>query len=376
MAKLPKGINWNSPAQVKKFFMQKGIAISGYSELEDVYLATGNKMLGDFIYARELHKAVTSYGKNWFAEGFVDGDGRIRSSINQIINTGRMSMSEPNLHQLPGEGNVDPKHKRVIELVTGGKNNKLKWRHREAFIPAVGCRFVIGDFSGQEIGVMAAASGEKLWINALLRGDDVHGLTASMIDASDWKAGTLKGCKFPKKCECPVHKGLRKNAKINNFMMAYGGGADRLAENTGMNKLQARAYVGAHRRALPRLTNYLEKNGRKALETGVAYSASPYKRRRVLRAEENWQIINQGKNTPIQAAGADMLKLAIISLPESLPMVVNIHDEIVLEVPAKQAKQAAKILKQVMEQAADYVTGIKGLIKVEPRIQTNLMKED
>jgi DNA polymerase I-like protein with 3'-5' exonuclease and polymerase domains len=374
MAKLPKDVsNWNSPAQVKEYFKRKGIYIETFEDLDKVYLATRNKVLGDFIATRELSKSVSAYGLNWFEEGFIDGDGRIRCDITQIINTGRNAMANPNLQQLPGSGNSDPMRLKVLELVTGGK--KKKPQHRRAFVPAPGHCFVRCDFSGQEIGIMAAASGEELWINALLRGEDVHGLTASIVDPTAWAKARLKDCTFPKKCKCPEHKKLREPAKINNFMLAYGGGPQKFAEFTGTDLVAASAYVGAHKRVIPTLTNYLKRNGSDGMATGVSYSASPYRRRRSLMAEESWQIRNQAMNNPIQSAGADMLKLALISIPWDIAVVLVIHDEIICEVPIAQALKSAKVLKTVMEKSADYITGIKGLIKVEPAIQMNIMKD-
>lgn len=374
ISKLPRTVsNWNSPAQVKAYFKSQGILIPTFDDLDKVYLQTRNKTLGDFIATREYTTAISRYGLNWFDKGFIDPDGRVRCNITQIINTGRNSMSEPNLQQLPGSGNNDPLRLKVLELVTGG--SKKMPQHRRAFVPKKGHVFVIGDFSGQEIGVMAAASGEDLWINALLRGEDVHGLTASIINPSEWASGKEKGCTFPKKCKCKGHKKLREPAKINNFMLAYGGGPQRFAEFTGTDLISASAYVGAHKRVIPRLTRYLEINGRDATATGVSYSADPYRRRRVLRGEEEWQIRNQGKNNPIQSAGANMLKLAMVSLPWEFPIVLVIHDEIICEVPKAMAKKCMKVLKTVMEQSADYITGIKGLIKVEPRIAMNIMKD-
>lgn len=354
MSKLPKSVeNWNSEKQVKKYFMEQGIIIQTYEELDKVYQSTKNSTLGNFIAARSLHKSVTSYGLNWLAEGFIDADNRIRCNVDQIINTGRNSMSNPNLQQLPA----------------GGK-------HRSAFVAKKGHSFVIGDFSGQEIGIMAAMSEETLWIEAMLRGEDIHALTASMVNPAQWQTSGEKGCTFPKKCKCPGHLEMRKPAKINNFMLAYGGGPQKFAESTNTDMLSAKVYVSKHKRVIPNITRCLDRNAKDALNTGVSYSADPYRRRRVLLGQEDWQIANQGKNNPIQSAGANMLKLAMINIPENYPIVLVIHDEIILEVPTKQAQKASKVLKQIMESAADYITGIKGLIKVEPRIAQNLMKDE
>lgn len=374
MAKLPKDVNnWNSPAQVKDFFRKKGIMIPSFDDLDKVYLASRNKTLGDFIATRELSKSVTAYGANWFEEDFIDSDGRIRCDVTQIINTGRNAMSKPNLQQLPGSGNNDPLRLKVLELVTGDK--KKKPQHRRAFVPAPGNVFVIGDFSGQEIGVMAAASGEELWINALLRGDDVHGLTASIVDPADWRNAAERGCCFPKKCKCPGHQKLREPAKIQNFRLAYGGGVESFGEYMGWDSIRASKYIGMHKRAIPTLTRYLYANGEEAKSTGIAYSADPYRRRIVLMGQESWQVRNQGMNYPIQSAGANMLKLAMMSLPWKFPIVLVIHDEIICEVPKAMAKETAMALKAVMEKAASYITSIKGLIRVEPKVQMNIMKD-
>ena len=376
--KLPKTVeNWNSEKQVKKFFASKGVYIDSYKDLDKTFLLTKNKTLGDFILARELHKAVTSYGANWFTDGYIDDDNRVRPEITQSINTGRMSFSNPNLQQLPGNGNADYTHMLVMKMLYAMNGlTKLEHAHRAAFVAKKGHMFVSGDFSGQEIGIMASASGEDLWINAMLRGEDVHSLTASLVNPTEWHNATEKGCTFPKKCKCEGHNELRRHAKINNFMLAYGGGPGKLAESTGMDELSARVFVAAHKRVIPSLSRYLEKCGRLAMDTGVAYSADPFRRRRTLRGEESWKIRNQGMNTPIQAAGANMLKLAMVNVPREYYIALVIHDEIILEVPKAQANKAAKVLKTVMEQSADYITGIKGLIRVTPKIATNLLKTD
>lgn len=378
MAQLPKQVNnWNSPLQVKNYFRSIGVDLPSFSVMDEVYLQTRNPILGNFIYARELHKSCTSYGKNWFAENFCDPDGRIRASIQQIVNTARYSMYSPNLQQLPGEGTSNPKRLYVLKLIAKqyGKEGKLKPQHRKAFVPRKGYIFVIGDFSGQEMGIMASQSGEDLWIDAMLRGDDIHSITASLLYKNEWAQGGEKNCAFPKKCACPAHVELRSPTKILNFMLAYGGGETKFSENTGITKDLARKVIKNYRKVVPRLTMWLNKNGRDSLRDGVSYSADPYKRRRILKAEEDWKVTNQGKNSPIQMAGANMLKLSMNSIPWEYYIPLVIHDEIILEVKKSSAAKACKVLKKVMEDSADYITGIKGLVKVTPRIANNLMKD-
>jgi len=354
LRQLPPIENWNSPKQVKEFFYREGVLIESFSDLDKAYQQTKNKFLGQFIQARNLYSDATAYGRKWLLDdegrSYVDPDGRMRVSWQQIINTGRFATS-PNLLALPKEGS-----------------------QRSAIVPAKGCSFIIGDYTGQEIGIMAAASKEDLWIDALLRGDDVHSLTASLIFSSEWQRGAEKKCSFPSKCNCKAHGVLRQQAKIINFMLAYGGGPKKFAEKTGCDELTARVVVNRHKQVIRKLTRYLDTNARTAVKTGVAYSADPYKRRIILKGQEEWQIANQGKNYPIQSAGANMLKLAMISMPEEYPIVLPFHDELVLEVPIKHAKKAASVMKEVMERSAAYITGIKGIIKVDPRIAPNFAK--
>lgn len=404
LSKLPHDCeNWMSEKKVKAWFRRRHIHIPVYKsksptvdDLDSTFLRIRNdkalkyeaKVLGDFILARELHKSVTSYGLSWIDpefcklkkkkfKNYVDKDGRMRPNVTQIKETGRTSMSDPNLQQLPGHGRKDYEHEQVMKLLyaMNGFDKRLVPQHRRAFIPGPGKCFVINDFSGQEIGVMAAASGERLWLDAMLRGDTVHGLTASMLFKELWEEGASKTCTFPKKCKCPDHIPPYENSKVINFQQAYGGGPTRFAKSTGTDMMDARIVVARYKRIHKKLTSYLEKNARDGVNTGESYSADPYRRRRVLRGVEKWKIENQAKNNPIQGAGANMLKLAAISVPDKYYSPLEIHDEIALEVDISEAITAARLLKKVMEEAADYITGVPGLIKADPKIQMNLMKD-
>ena len=382
MAKLPAKIdNWNSPKQVKAFFRKTGLHIDSYKNIYKIYIKTRSRVLAEFLWAKELAKSVSTYGMNWFTDdgvGFVDADGRVRFSIDQIVDTGRLAISKPPLQQMPGVDIKKFMKQKAIALVIEqlGLKGRQVPQHRRAFIPARGKIFVIGDLGGQEMGIMAAASGEELWINAMMRGEDIHALTASLLYKAEWERGKEKGCRFPFKCGCKVHKSLREPTKILNFMLAYGGGAGRFADDTGIDEVDATAIVHRYRKIIPNLTKWLEDNGKEGVNTGWAYSADPYRRRRRLFGAEEWEIKNQGKNTPVQAAAANMIKLAMISIPMKWHIPLTIHDEILLEVDIKEQYEAAKALKKIMEESADYITGIKGLVRVEPRIAKSWMKDD
>lgn len=371
---LPREVsNWNSPAQVKAYFQSRGTPLYSYTDIESVYIKTRDPLLGKYIKIRQMYSDATSYGATWLeredGSSTIDPDGRIRCSVEQIINTGRFSTRNPNILALPKLG-----------------------LQRSAIVPAKGNVFIRGDFGGQELGIMAAASGEDFWIDAMLRGEDIHALMASIVGPTEWRNGTKRGCTFPKKCKCPVHLRMREPAKINNFLLAYGGGAGKLLQNiiesmferpgmptndelaSIMTDFEARVFVHKHKAAIRKLAAYLDRNAADALATGVSYSADPYRRRRVLHGDQDWHIENQGRNTPIQTAGANMLKLAMVSLPDKYPIVLPFHDELLCEVPKKLGIACMKEMKGIMEESADYITGIKGLIKVSPMMSLNFAK--
>lgn len=356
--RLPSSVsNWNSPAQVKKYFNSVGIPLKSLTEVtEDFVGYYNNEHLTAYAKARKCSTDASKYGTNLLIDketgrSFVNSDGRVRCDFRQILNTGRFSVSKPPLHGLPREG-----------------------MQRAAFIPDKGKVFIIGDFSGQETGIMAAASKEELWIKALLRGEDPLSLMASLM-FPDWFKNTEKGCVFPKKCGCKLHKRDRQISKEITYGIAYGAYPKSISIKIKRTVKETSILFKKHRRAAPKLARYLDKNAADTVKTRISYSADVYRRRRTVRDPEEWQVRNVGYNNPIQSCAANMIKLAMISLDKRIPIVFVWHDELILEVPKKDAKKVAKQLQIVMEKAADYCTGIPGLIKVEPRIANNLLKQ-
>jgi DNA polymerase I-like protein with 3'-5' exonuclease and polymerase domains len=349
--------NWNSPAQVKKYFTSKGIPVNSLSDITDDFVKKYNDpILNKFVEMRKLTTNSSKYGKNFLydKEGryLVDPDGRIRADFFQILNTGRFSCSRPPLHGLPREG-----------------------KQRSAFKAKPGYVFVAGDFSGQEVGIMAAASGERLWIDALLRGDDPLSLMASMI-FKDWAESTEKGCVFPKKCKCKKHKVYRQDAKTITYGIAYGAYPGTISEKINRTKNETQKLIYRFSVAAPKLHRWLNKNAKETILTRISYSADVYRRRRTIRDPQEWMVRNVGYNNPVQSSGANMMKLAMISLNRKWKQIMPWHDDLILEVKKSEASMAIKELKTVMEKAADYCTGIPGLIKVEPRITKSLHKDD
>jgi DNA polymerase I-like protein with 3'-5' exonuclease and polymerase domains len=357
--RLPPSVqNWNSPAQVKKYFTSIGIPLSSFEVLNDDFIEKyNNEDLTKFYKARQLSTAISKYGSKFLIDkdtgkSFVSLDGRVRADFRQILNTGRFAVFKPPLHGLPREGN-----------------------QRAAFIPAKGKVFVIGDFSGQENGVAAAASKEEFWIKTILRGDDLLSLIASIM-FTDWSKGMEKGCTFPNKCNCKQHKKQRQDVKEINYGMIYGATPKSVSLKIKRTQPETFKLFVKHKKTSPNLNRWLQRNAKESIQTRISYSADTYRRRRTIRDPEEWMVRNVGFNNPVQSCAANMIKLAMISLQRFRPCIVFVwHDELILEVDKRDGKAACKELKMVMEKAADYCTGVKGLIKVEPRIATNLLKQ-
>ncbi len=360
--RLPSRVeNWNSPAQAKKYFTSIGIPIQSLEEITPEFQKKyNNPTLNMFVEMRWLNTNVSKYGRNFLYSKkkknkgedryLVDDDSRVRANFMQVLNTGRLSCFTPPLHGLPREG-----------------------EQRSAIKARKGYTLIEGDFGGQETGIMAAASGEELWIKALLRGEDPLSLMASLM-FKNWVELTEKGCVFPKKCSCKGHKVLRQTSKEITYGIAYGAYPKSISIKIDRTVNETSKLFIKHKRAAPKLNRWLENNSKETIKTRISYSADVYRRRRTVRDPFDWMVRNVGFNNPVQSCAANMLKLAMISVNKKWTQVLPWHDALILEVKKADAKKAAKELKIIMEKAADYCTGIPGLIKVTPEIKTSLAK--
>jgi len=341
---------WSSPAQVKKHFAYLGKFV--YDDLPK--MKGKDPWLDIFIQMNEISKYVTTYGYGWFETErgqTISQDGRVHTDFSQIVSTGRYSSSFPNLQQIP-----------------------KPTEHRRAFVAEKGNMLVSGDFTGQEIAIMAYGSQDEVWLTALREGKDVHSIMAADFFPDAWKAGKVKGCSFPKKCSCPQHLKIRDRAKTYNFGLPYGKTAPTLAVDLGVPVAEAKATVAKYKTLTPDLTQWLKDNAEYALKWSEIRTLEPFSRYRNLkRTVEPWHKRNQGYNTPVQGTGGDMLKLALWYVYEAskkfktVKVVLCVHDEIITECSKKEAQAWSKVMKAEMERAADFVTE-EGLIKVEPKI--------
>jgi len=257
--------------------------------------------------------------------------GRIHTSFNQTVTaTGRLSSSNPNLQNIP---------------IRGDYGKKI----RRAFIAEKGNMLISADYSQIELRIVAALSRDKTMLEAFKKGEDIHMRTAAEI----WETAPDK-----------VTPEMRRNAKAVNFGIMYGMGAMGLAAGTGISRDEAQAFIEKYFSVHKGIYQYLESIKQAAYAKG--YVETLFGRRRYfpeLQTEHQGlksMAEREAVNHPIQGTAADLMKLAMIKLyeiPQILQgrwkMILQVHDELIFEVPEKEAEEAAKIIKKTMEQVYD-----------------------
>ena len=255
--------------------------------------------------------------------------GRIHTSYNQAgAVTGRLSSSDPNLQNIP------------IRTEEGR-------RIRRAFVAAPGTRLLSADYSQVELRLMAQLSGDAALIEAFRSGEDVHRRTAALV------FGVAPGA---------VTAGMRAQAKTINFGIIYGMGAPRLARQIGIPQKEAAAFIEQYFKVFAGVRAWLDKTREQALREGLVTTLTG--RRRVMVGLDSADprelagAMNAAVNTPLQGTAADLIKIAMVRLHRELlgrglrtRMLLQVHDELVLEVPEGEVEAVTPLVKSVMEGA-------------------------
>ena len=303
---------------------------SGYSTDVDVLNSLRDKhpVVEWILEYRSLTKLKSTYVDGLLK--VVAADGRIHSRFNQTeTRTGRISSTEPNLQNIPVR----------TEL---GSNLRRFFKAKE------GCLLVDADYSQIELRVLAHISQDKNMIAAFTSGEDIHTQTASQVFG------------LPPLFVTPE---LRRRAKAVNFGIVYGIGAFSLAQDIGVSIAEADRYIKDYLETYSGVKQYMEQTVAFAQENG--YVSTLYHRRRYLPelASSNKNIQAFGRrvamNTPIQGTAADIIKIAMVRVWERLRregmssrLILQVHDELIVEAPEAEAARAAAILREEMEQAA------------------------
>ena len=257
--------------------------------------------------------------------------GRIHTSYHQAVAaTGRLSSADPNLQNIP-------------------IRNAQGRRIREAFEPESGNLLLAADYSQIELRIMAHLSHDAGLLDAFAKGEDVHKATASEVFATDLDK---------------VSDEQRRNAKAINFGLIYGMSAFGLGQQLGITRQQAQEYIELYFDRYPGVKNYMDKTREKAHDTGFVETVFG---RRLYLPEINSSNFNRRQyaertaiNAPMQGTAADIIKMAMIKAHKGLPaiskdskMIMQVHDELVLEVPKKDIKKVTNAIAEIMCSVAD-----------------------
>ncbi|MEE0970438.1 MAG: DNA polymerase I [Clostridia bacterium] len=331
--------NINSPVKLGEILFeklglpaQKKTKTGGYSTGAEILekLRSYHPIIDDILEYRKVTKLKSTY-----VEGLIkvaDSSGRIHSCFNQTgTATGRLSSSEPNLQNIP------------IRTELGREMRKF-------FVPASDDYILIdADYSQIELRVLASISGDTEMTNAFLSGKDIHTSTASTIFSVPSEAVNLE---------------MRKRAKAINFGIVYGMGEFSLAGDLGISIKEAKQYIESYLSSYPKICEYLEGVVREAYDKG--YVTTLFGRRRYIPelAGQNKNLKHFGervaKNSPIQGTAADIIKIAMINTWKALKesgidasLILQVHDELILEAHKDCADEAARILEECMENAVN-----------------------
>lgn len=328
--------NLNSPKQLGVILYEKlGLPTlkknkTGYAtDAETLEKLRFHSPVIDFIL--DYRKLAKLYGT--YIEGLIKvthEDGRIRTSFNQKqTQTGRLSSAEPNLQNIP---------------VRTEQGSKL----REYFTAKEGCVLIDADYSQIELRVLAHISSDSNLIAAFNSGADIHSATASQV--------------FKVPLESVTHE-LRGRAKTVNFGIIYGMGEFSLAGDLHVSMKEAKEYINGYFETYPGIKAYLDSTVEQAYRDG--YVSTLWGRKRYIPelTATKKQMHSFGervaKNSPIQGTAADLIKLAMVKTDRRLRaeglksrLILQVHDELIIEAPVSEAEYAAKLLKEEMENVA------------------------
>ena len=331
--------NINSPKQLgvilfEKMGMKGGKKTkTGYSTAADVLekLRFEHPIVDKILNYRTLAKLKSTYADGLLAVMDMNTE-KIYSTFNQTITaTGRISSTEPNLQNIP------------VRLELGRELRKV-------FIPESDdyC-FLDADYSQIELRVLAHIAGDESLIDAFQNNQDIHRMTASQVFHVPFEEVT------------PLQ---RSNAKAVNFGIIYGKGSFTLGQDLGISRKEAEDYINAYFARYPKIKGFMDDTIKNGAKNG--YVSTLWNRRRAMPELQSSNFIQRAAgeraamNMPIQGSAADIIKLAMIKVHKALKdggfksrLILQVHDELLIETYKDEKEAVAKILKENMEQAAE-----------------------
>jgi len=329
--------NIGSPQQIGEIFEELNFEVSRRTATGKI--STSRDVLDELAEKYELPRLVIEHRelaklKGTYVDAFPQlinpADGRIHTTLNQTIAaTGRLSSVNPNLQNIP-------------------IRTEMGRRIRRAFIPADGHVLLSADYSQIELRLLAHVTKDKVMLETFLQGEDIHARTARAV----FKAETAEEMKE-----------ARRRAKIVNFGIAYVIGPFGLAQRTGISRSEAKKVIDEYYRTYAGVKKYMDELPDLARENGCAVR-SIYGRKRYLpdlesKGTARARAEREAVNMPMQGSASDIVKLAMLRVAENLRreklkarMILQVHDELVFEVPKKEVEKTSEVVKAAMESAA------------------------
>ena len=329
--------NINSPKQLADILFEKlklpggKKTKTGYSTAVDVLekLAPEHEIVAQILEYRGLSKLKSTYADGLATQ--IGEDGRIHTTFQQTVTaTGRLSSTEPNLQNIP------------IRMELGRLIRKV-------FVPKEGSLFMDADYSQIELRILAHLSKDEQLIEAYNSNADIHAITASKVFHVPFEEVT------------PL---LRRRAKAVNFGIVYGISSFGLSQDLNLSKKEAQGYIDEYFLTYPGIKSFLDGAVESAKNTG--YSVTLYNRRRPIPELKSSNFMQRSfgervaMNAPIQGTAADIMKIAMLHVRDALAkadlksrILIQVHDELLLEVREEECETVQKILQSEMENAAN-----------------------
>lgn len=374
-------INWNSRDQVLPLMQLIEPKLKDLSE--DSRNKCVHPILKNLEKYKQSLKLVNDLGETWINK-YCGPDGYVRTNWNQIVSTGRVSSSNPNMQNITVDDSVGT-------------------RYRNAFICEKGWVFVDSDYVSQELVIIAYISKDPVWMEAIDRSWDLHSIVAKMMYGRKWDDAAQADCAFVKnkeKCNCKKHKSMRYDSKTISFGLAYGMSEFKLASTLGISVKEAMGLLKLYFSTFPLIGRTLEFLGRFGVENGYIMTLAPFFRKRWFPYWKEWSnyiephlmgikhvpplgdIERQSKNQPIQGSSADIVKVAMVMVREyirdnklwnDIKLCAQVHDQITTICKEEISVQWRDTFDGIMREAAKVVIPT-GILRADTNITTTWTK--
>jgi DNA polymerase-1 len=333
-------LNLNSPTQLRTLlFDEKGLSPQGVKKTKSGYSTDAQTLeklkdqwpefIEPLLRHREVEKLRGTYGEGLLHE--IAEDGRIHATFNQTVaRTGRLSSDKPNLHNIP----VRSDEGRVF---------------RTAFVPSEGRTLMVADYNQIELRCIAHLAADPGLVEAFTGGQDIHNATAARVFSVEPDAVTLD---------------QRSKAKMVSYGLAYGMEAYGLGQRLNIPTEEAALILDAYFEAFPNVKAYMDATVQEARKNG--YTETLFGRRRPIPEllNSNWRIRQAGErqamNAGIQGLAADIFKVALVRIDDALEagdhvseLVLQVHDEVIVEVPDSERDEVGELVVELMRGAAE-----------------------